>query len=260
MAKIKQKISITDAESRLIRQEWDAERQRFYFSITDIVGILTDSVDSRNYWKALKNRLKINHNQLVMDCNQLKMKSSDGKSYMVDVADADTIIKIIQLIAPYNTPAFKAYFDHVDVKNSTKNEDTLQQNISTVTHIETVGEIFDQGYNELSTTLIPAIDIYENKNEIMIQIMSPGADPAKIIIAVNMKNLTIKGKRNKLQNIAEENHLIQELDWGEFYRKIELPSFVDIDNIVATEIQGLITIKLPKIDLDKNRFIKIKTV
>ncbi len=75
-----------------------------------------------------------------------------------------------------------------------------------------------------------------------------------------MKNLTIKGKRNKLQNIDEENYLVQELGWGEFYRKIELPSLVDIDNIVATEIQGLITIKLPKIDLDKNRFLKIKSL
>ncbi len=179
MAKIKQKISITDTEARLIRQEWDRDRQRLYFSVTDIIAVLTDSVDARNYWKALKSRLKANHNQLVTDCNQLKMKSSDGKFYMVDVADADTIIKIIQLIAPYNTPAFKAYFDHIDVKNSIKNENILQENTPTVTHTETENEIFDQDRNELSTTLIPAIDIYENKNEIMVQIMSPGVDPAK---------------------------------------------------------------------------------
>ena len=79
-------------EDQKIRVAWDAEREEWYFSIVDVVAVLTDQPDydhARNYWKVLKNRLAKEGSQLVTACNQLKMRSpKDGKNYATDVADA----------------------------------------------------------------------------------------------------------------------------------------------------------------------------
>lgn len=257
MAKIKQKVSITEGEDSQIRRQWDAERQRWYFSITDVMSVLTESIDARNYWKALKNRLKKTNYQLVTDFNQLKMKASDGKSYMVDTADADTILKIIQIIAPYNSISFKAWFDHIDVQNLAK---TTLQTRGSNSPISSGKELQDLGTSEISTALEPSTDIYENKNEIIVQLMLAGVDPNKIIITVNMNTLVIKGDRTRPEDIAEENYFYKELMWGEFYKQIELSSLVDIDNVEVIESRGLITIRLPKIDQTRNRFLKIKSL
>lgn len=83
-------------EDKKIRTAWDAEKEEWYFLIVDVVGALTDSADydaARNYWKVLKIRLKEEGNQLVTNCNQLKMKSpKDGKKYKTDVADTEQLL------------------------------------------------------------------------------------------------------------------------------------------------------------------------
>ena len=66
-------------ESKRIRSQWNTEEEKWYFSIVDILGILTDSPDLRNYWKVLKHRLKKEGNESVTNCNQLKLESTDGK-------------------------------------------------------------------------------------------------------------------------------------------------------------------------------------
>ena len=258
MPLIKPTISITPVVADKIRKVWDSEKQTWYFSITDIVGILTDSTDARNYWKALKNRLKISQNQLVMDCNQLKIPSSDGKSYLADVADAVTLLKIIKVIDPTSIPTFKTWFDHIDVQNSIKNGNTAPQNTATGL---TGGDDQNDTENELSTTLVAPADIYQNQNETVVKFMLPGTDPEKLILSVSMQTLSIKGTRISeiISRINEEDFLVNELQWGNFSRTIELPTLVDVDNITATENHGLITITLQKIDTDKKRFIKIKS-
>ena len=70
-----------------VRTVWDDEQEKWYVSIVDVVGILTESPNANNYWKVLKNRLKKEGNQSVTNCNQLKMQSADGKFYKTDVAD-----------------------------------------------------------------------------------------------------------------------------------------------------------------------------
>jgi hypothetical protein len=72
-----------------IRTHWDNEQEKWYFSIVDVVGVLTESENPNNYWKVLKNRLKKEGSELVTNCNQLKMQSTDGKFYKTDVADID---------------------------------------------------------------------------------------------------------------------------------------------------------------------------
>ena len=79
---------------RKIRSVWDDEAEKWYFSVVDVVAVLTDSENPRNYRKVLKNRLKKEGNQSVTNCNQLKLKASDGKFYLTDVADQEQLFRL----------------------------------------------------------------------------------------------------------------------------------------------------------------------
>jgi ABC-type Fe3+ transport system substrate-binding protein len=81
-----------------IRTIWDDEQEKWFFSIVDVVGVLTESPNPNNYWKVLKHRLSKEGSQLVTNCNQLKMPSSDGKYYKTDVADTEQLFRLIQSI------------------------------------------------------------------------------------------------------------------------------------------------------------------
>lgn len=100
-------------QDKKVRTHWDAEREEWYFSVVDVVGALTDSPDPRNYWKVLKHRLKKEGNQSVTNCNQLKMVSSDGKSYKTDVADTKQLLRIIQSIPSPKAEPFKQWLAQV---------------------------------------------------------------------------------------------------------------------------------------------------
>ncbi len=85
-------------EGKRVRIVWDAEQEKYYFSIVDIVQVLTDSADGRKYWNKLKERLKKEGNESVTNCHQLKLLSSDGKKYKTDVADLQGIFRLIQSV------------------------------------------------------------------------------------------------------------------------------------------------------------------
>lgn len=85
-------------EKKQVRVVWDAEVEKYYFSIVDVVQLLTDSVDGRKYWNKLKQRLKAEGNESVTNCLQLKLPSSDGKKYKTDVADLEQLFRLIQSI------------------------------------------------------------------------------------------------------------------------------------------------------------------
>ncbi len=88
-------------EGSHIRRHWDEEKEMWYFSVVDIVAVLTSQADfqlARNYWKVLKNRLKNEGSEVVTKCNQLKMEAEDGKLRETDVADTETILRLIQSI------------------------------------------------------------------------------------------------------------------------------------------------------------------
>lgn len=88
-------------ESKKVRSQYDADKEMWYFSIVDIVGILTEqpTVDrARNYWKVLKSRLNKEGNESVTNCNQLKLQSDDGKFYKTDVGNVEDIFRLIQSI------------------------------------------------------------------------------------------------------------------------------------------------------------------
>lgn len=104
-------------ESQQIRAVWDADAEKWYFSIVDVVAVLTEQTTydgARNYWKVLKNRLTTEGSELVTHCNQLKMASpKDGKKYNTDVADAEQLLRIIQSIPSKKAEPFKLWLARV---------------------------------------------------------------------------------------------------------------------------------------------------
>ncbi len=101
-------------EGSQIRTVWDNEKEEWYFSVIDIIGVLTESENPNNYWKVLKKRLKDEGFQLVTICNQLKLKSpKDGKMYKTDVADIQGIFRIIQSVPSPKAEPFKMWLAEV---------------------------------------------------------------------------------------------------------------------------------------------------
>ncbi len=103
-------------EDRKIRTVWDDEQEKWYFSIVDVVGALTDQPDTehaRNYWKVLKHRLKIEGNETVTNCNRLKLVAEDGKRRLTDVADTEQLFRIIQSIPSPKAEPIKQWMAHV---------------------------------------------------------------------------------------------------------------------------------------------------
>lgn len=101
-------------EDRQIRTAWDEEKEEWYFSVVDVVAVLTDSPNPNNYWKVLKKRLKDEGNESVTSCNQLKLKSrKDGKRYLTDVADTEQLLRIVQSIPSPKAEPFKMWLAQV---------------------------------------------------------------------------------------------------------------------------------------------------
>ena len=103
-------------EDQPIRTAWVEDEEEWYFSIVDVVGALTEQSDingARNYWKVLKSRLKEEGNQLVTNCNQLKMTAQDGKKRFTDVANTEQLLRIIQSIPSKKAEPFKLWLAQV---------------------------------------------------------------------------------------------------------------------------------------------------
>lgn len=92
-----------------IRTVWDKDKEKYYISVVDVVGILSGSENPRNYWKVLKYRLKKEGNESVTNCNQLKLKSSDGKYYNTDVVDIEGMFRIIESVPSKNAEPIKQW-------------------------------------------------------------------------------------------------------------------------------------------------------
>ncbi len=103
-------------EDKRIRTAWDAEKEECFFSIVDVVAVLTDQPDQRHaakYWSVLKTRLKKEGSELTTKCSQLKMRSADGKRYNTDVADTEQLLRIIQSIPSPKAEPFKLWLAQV---------------------------------------------------------------------------------------------------------------------------------------------------
>lgn len=100
-------------EHKKIRSHWDSESEKWYFSVVDVIEILTDSPRPRKYWNALKTKLNTEGNELSQNLGQLKMQSEDGKFYMTVVADTEQLLRIIQSIPSPKAEPFKQWLAQV---------------------------------------------------------------------------------------------------------------------------------------------------
>lgn len=100
-------------ENKKIRTVWDDETEEWYFSIVDVVSVLTESVDGRKYWNKLKQRLKEEGSELVTNCHQLKLPAADGKFYKTDVATTEQLFRLIQSVPSPKAEPFKLWMARV---------------------------------------------------------------------------------------------------------------------------------------------------
>ena len=132
-------------DNQTIRTAWDAEHEEWYFSVVDVVRVLTESADynvGRKYWNKLKQRLKEEGNELVTNCHQLKMKAADGKLRLTDVANTEQLLRIIQSIPSPKAEPFKLWLAQVGRERI---EETLDPEIA----IERAVELYQKkGYSK----------------------------------------------------------------------------------------------------------------
>jgi len=110
---MKEEGAIQIFEKKKVRAIWDEEQEKWYFSIVDVIQVLTDSPNARKYWSVLKLRLKKEGSELTTNCSQLKMQATDGKYYKTDVADTEQLFRLIQSIPSPKAEPFKLWLAQV---------------------------------------------------------------------------------------------------------------------------------------------------
>ena len=100
-------------ENRQVRTLWNAEEEEWYFSVIDVVAVLTNSTNPRKYWSVLKTRLKAEGSELATNCSQLKMQSADGKYYKTDCLDTKGVLRLVQSIPSPQAEPFKMWLAQV---------------------------------------------------------------------------------------------------------------------------------------------------
>ncbi len=96
-----------------IRTVWDKEEEKYYISVVDIVGVISESKDKQSYWRKLKQRLKVEGNETVTNCHALKLKAQDGKYRLTDVVDIEGMFRIIESIPSKNAEPIKQWLAHL---------------------------------------------------------------------------------------------------------------------------------------------------
>jgi len=106
---MKKENTIKLFQDKRIRDHWNDEKEKWFFSIVDVIGLLTKSVNPQAYWRKLKERLKKEGNETVTNCHGLKMVATDGKMRITDVADTEQLLRLIQSIPSQNAEPFKIW-------------------------------------------------------------------------------------------------------------------------------------------------------
>ena len=110
-------------ESKKIRSSWDNEQEKWYFSIIDVIEVLTDSPRPRKYWNALKSKLQAEGSELSHKLGQLKMQANDGKSRLTDVADTEQLFRLIQSIPSPKAEPFKQWLAKIGYERVEESQD-----------------------------------------------------------------------------------------------------------------------------------------
>ena len=121
------KISIRFFNDQEVRAAWDYDGNRWLFSVVDVISVLTDSKNPRNYWKVLKHRLTKAGNELVTNCNQLKMVAADGKRYLTDCLPQDELLRLIEVVPSKHASAFARWLITGENQIDSKSRDKAYQ-------------------------------------------------------------------------------------------------------------------------------------
>lgn len=227
-------------EGKEIRSMWDAEIEDYYFSVVDVIGVLTDSQEARKYWSVLKLRLKKEGSELTTKCSQLKLKSSDGKYYKTDVLDTEGIFRLIESVPSKNAEPFKLWLAKLGRQE--------------------VDNVFDP-----SKGIDKMIDYYLRKGYTLEWI------EARIKAIINRKKLTNTWKENGIENNREYAILTNEIymawsgmkasEYKEFkvIRKESLRDNMTDIEVVLTDLGEIATRELAKkhksTDFEENKKI-----
>ncbi len=105
-----------------------------------------------------------------------------------------------------------------------------------------------------------SVDVYQTPDEVIVRAMIPGVKKDDVDISISRDSIVIKGARKEERTIADQDYVVRELYWGAFSRTVRLPHEVDIEHAEAYENQGLLTIKLPRVDKDRQAKLRIKSI
>jgi HSP20 family protein len=105
-----------------------------------------------------------------------------------------------------------------------------------------------------------SVDVYQTPEDIIVKALVPGVRKDDVEISISRDSITLRGSRKEEKSISDEDYIVQELYWGSFSRTVQLPHEVDIEHSEATESQGVLTIRLPRIDKDRKTKLKIRSV
>ena len=120
---MKKETAIKLFQDQRVRVHWDNDQEKWYFSIIDIIGVLTESENPRKYWSVLKTRLKKEGSEVATNCSRLKLQASDGKMRLTDVADTEQLLRLIQSIPSPKAEPFKAWLAKVGYERIEETED-----------------------------------------------------------------------------------------------------------------------------------------
>ena len=185
-----------------IRYVWHKQEEEFYFSVVDVVQILTESADGRKYWNKLKQRLREEGNELVTNCHQLKMPAADGKMRMTDVANMEQLLRIIQSIPSPTAEPFKQWLAQVGKERL---DETIDPQIAIERAVETYRK---QGYSE--KWIKQRMNSIDARNELTAEWHRAGVESSKDFAALTnvltkaWSGLTV-GQYKDLKGLHKEN-------------------------------------------------------
>ena len=251
--------SIKLFEDKSVRTIWNNEQEKLYFSVVDIVSILTDNdyQHARNYWKVLKLRLKEEGNESVTNCNQLKMKSADGKFYKTDVADSEQLLRIIQSIPSKKAEPFKLWLAKVGkerIDESYDPEITINRALETYKRKGYSEEWINQRLKTIDvrkefTDELQRSGINSQKDfAILTNILTQAWSGYSVKEYKNLKGLKKENLRDNMTNIELVLNMLAETSSTEISKGTNPTGFEESKNTV---IQGGTIAKMAKEQIEK---------
>lgn len=158
---------------------------------------------------------------------------------------------------PKKPSFFERLTGTVNIDDYDAEESAESQNIATGHNADLSNE--DDWLDEEVSDGQLTVDVYQNANEIVIKAIVAGVKPENLDISITRDMITIKGSRDEVNEVAEDNYFYKELYWGPFSRTILLPQEIEVDEATASEKHGLLTIVLPKINKERQTKLKVKT-